>query len=103
MHAHSIQLRRMPTRARKILRKDEQERRQKWSKQHGGDPYGDSESEVVGEKPVKACKACGSKTHSHTTSKDSKIMRLHEEVAMEETGWRQCDEYTIESHWKTAG
>ena len=55
---------------RKRSRKTEQGKRQQWSKRHGGDTYGSAESKVVDEKPVKPCRACGSKTHSRSTSKD---------------------------------
>lgn len=55
--------------ALKIARKKEQEVRKLWSKRHGGDTYGDSDSEVKNEEQ-KQCKACGSFTHTRKTSKD---------------------------------
>ena len=53
----------------KIDRKGEQEIRKKWSKRHGGDTYGDDSDSKVTKKHSKACKACGSNTHSRTTSR----------------------------------
>ena len=53
----------------KIARKREQTLRQEWSKRHGGDTYGDGDSEVK-EGDRKQCRACGSFTHSRKTSKD---------------------------------